>query len=354
MTEQPLVLISGYAASDAPGVYTFTFDEATGSLDPFTSFSGITNPSYVVGHPNGKWLYAVSETAGGEGGGVWSLEFDRAARTMQPINQQLSGGDFPCHLSLDATAKWLFVSNYGTGSASVFPIRADGSLGEATERVQHHGKGPNAQRQEGPHAHSTTLTPDNRFAIVADLGIDQLVVYALDSLTGKLRLHAQVPARAGAGPRHLTFHPTGRILYVANELANTVAVYEYDAANGALVAIQMLDTLPPGAPENTAADIHISSAGDRVYVSNRGHNSIAVFAARGDGKLERVGIVSCGGDFPRNFALAPGGQYILVANQNSGDVTVLPLRNGMQEIGASITQVSVPGASCIQAAFYKA
>lgn len=348
MNEQPLVLISGYAAPDTPGIYAFTFNEATGGLEPFTSFRGITNPSYVVTHPNGKWLYAVSETAGGEGGGVWSLAFDHAARTIQPINQQLSGGDYPCHLTSDATGKWLFVANYGTGSASVFPIRADGSLGEATDRVQHQGKGPNEQRQEGPHAHSTTLTPDNRFAIVADLGIDQLVVYAFDSLNGKLSLHAQVPARAGAGPRHLAFHPTGRILYVVNELANTVAVYDHDAVDSKLTERQTLDTLPPGAPENTAADIHISSAADRVYVSNRGHNSIAVFAVLSDGQLERVGIESCGGDFPRNFALAPGGQYMLVANQNSGDVSVLPLGNGTKEIGAPVTHVSVPGASCVQ------
>lgn len=348
---QQIVLFGSYAAADAPGVYAFGFDGETGALTRLGAHTGIVSPSFIVAHPNNRWVYAVSEMgvgSHGKPGAVCALEYDREARTFRARNQQASGGDWPCHLALDATGKWLFVANYGTGSMSVLPLLTDGSLGEMSDHVQHSGKGPNQQRQEGPHAHSTTLTPDNKYAIVADLGLDQLVVYAFDATNGKLQEHARVGTRPGAGPRHLAFHPNGRVVYVANELANTVAVYEYDARGGALTERQTLDTIPPDAPEDTVGDIHVSENGDRVYVSNRGHDSIAVFTADGAGALTRAAVVSSGGKTPRNFALAPGGKFIIVANQESGTVNVMPLRNGNDEIGGVMQSASVPGASCIQ------
>ncbi len=352
MTWSPALLFAGsYARSDQPGLYAFGFDHRTGGLIALGSFTGLANPSFVAVHPNGRWLYAVSETSqeeDGTPGGVWALRWTREPFSIQPLNSQPSGGDLPCHLQFDATGQWLFVSNYGNGRVGLFPIRSDGTLAERTDLVQHHGHGPNPKRQEGPHAHSVTLTPDNRFAIVADLGIDQLVVYQFDTSAGKLRLHAQIPTQPGAGPRHLAFHPNSRIVYVANELDNSVSVYAYDAANGRLREIQTLDTLPPGAPENTAADIHVSTTAERVYVSNRGHNSIAIYHVEAEGTLTRVAVVPCGGDWPRNFALAPGERFMLVANQYSGNIAVLPLRAGADEIGAPMTRVAVPGASCVQ------
>jgi 6-phosphogluconolactonase len=341
-----LLFIGSYAEPTKPGIYVYTFDPATGALTELTAYARIANPSFLVVHPNGKWLYAVSETsesADHAPGEVWALEFDRAAPSLRPINHQPSGGDYPCHLALDATAKHLFVANYGTGSASMLNVQADGSLA-LSHQVQHEGKGPNEARQEGPHTHSTTITPDNRYAIVADLGIDQLVLYQIDSASGKLHHHHRIHTRSGAGPRHLAFHPNGLTLYAANELGNTVTAYQYDPATGTLKERQTLDTLPSDAPENTVAHIAVSSAGDRVYISNRGHDSIAVFAASPDGTLERTTIVSSGGETPRNFTLAPGGKHLIVANQNSGDVTVFPLRTGSREIGAPLAQISIPGA----------
>jgi 6-phosphogluconolactonase len=345
-----LTFVGSYAASDQPGIQAFVFDEMTGALTACGSFMGVVNPSFLVVHPNGRWLYAVSETSernDGAPGGVSAFRFEREPWAIQALNHQPSGGDWPCHLQLDATGQWLFVSNYGTGSAEVLPIRDDGSLGEMTDRVQHRGNGPNAQRQEGPHAHSATLTPDNDFAIIADLGLDQLVIYKFNAVAGKLRPHGQMHARPGAGPRHLVFHPNGRIVYVANELDSTVSVCNYDGVDGALREIQTLDTLPQ-AMENTVADIHLSASAQRLYVSNRGHNSVAVYHVNTDGWLTRLAIPSCGGNWPRNFALAPGGRFLLVANQYSGEVCVLPLQNGADEIGAPVAGVAVPQASCVQ------
>lgn len=341
------LLAGSYAAPDQPGIYAFLFDPATGALAARETFAGITNPSFLTVHPNGRWLYAVGETAEGAdspAGAVCALRFQQEPWRFELVNQAASGGDYPCHLQLDATGKWLFVANYGSGTLAVLPVREDGSLGEMSDMVRHEGSGPNAARQEGPHAHSTVVSPDNRFVIAADLGIDQLVIYQFDAANGRLQRHGHVETRPGAGPRHSTFHPNGRVLYVANELDNTVSVYEYDAANGMLRELETHSTLPEGAPENTVADIHLSPAGDRLIVSNRGHNSLALFDVASSGELTPGAIVSCGGDWPRNFAWSPDGGFVLVANQYSGDVAVLPA-NGM---GEAVARVDVPKASCVR------
>jgi 6-phosphogluconolactonase len=344
------VLAGGYAAADQPGIHAFGFDAASGALSPRGTFAGIVNPSFFVAHPSGRWLYAVSETSqqDGAGGAVWALRAEREPWALHPLNQRASGGDHPCHLALDAAGRWLLVSNYSSGTVGVLPVLADGSLGEMTDLAQHRGSGSNPQRQEGPHAHSAAFTPDQRFAIVADLGLDRLFVYAFDPSAGKLNAHAHADARPGAGPRHLAFHPSGALLYVANELDSTVSVYDYDASSGALHERQALETLPAGAPENSVADIHIAPDGSRLYVSNRGHDSIAVFDVAADGRLERRAVRPCGGRWPRNFALAPGGEFILVANQYSDEVAALPLLDGEQAIGEPVARVAVGGASCVQ------
>lgn len=341
----------GYAAPEQPGIHSFAFDESNGQLTASGSFTGINAPSFLIAHPNGRWLYAVSETgqdSHGAFGEVWAFQFQREPFSIQPINHQSSRGDWPCHLQLDATGQWLLATNYGTGNAGLYPLQPDGSLGEMTDFVQHHGKGPNTARQEGAHAHSSVFTPDNRFAIIADLGIDQLVIYQLDSSTGKLLPHSSVNARPGAGPRHLAFHQNGKWMYAANELDNTVTHYDYDSTKGSLTEKQSLPTIPSDSPESTVADIHVSATGKRLYVSNRGHDSIAVYDLNGDGSLEMVSIQSSGGNCPRNFALAPGGKFLLAANQNSNEVCVLPILEGTQALGAPVDRAVVTGASCIQ------
>ena len=346
-SNQSLFFASGYATVEQPGIQTFKFDETSGEIKQVGSFTGINTPSYIIAHPNRHWLYAVSETGQGShgvSGAVWAFD----ARTLQHINQQSTRGDWPCHLQLDVTGNWLVATNYGTGNAAIYPLQADGSLGEMTDFVQHQGEGPNPARQDGPHAHSSIFTPDNRFAIIADLGIDQLVIYKFESSTGKLIMHSSVNTQPGAGPRHLAFHPSGRWMYAANELDSTVTCYDYDAKRGSLIERQSLSTIPPDSPENIVADIHISKSGARAYVSNRGHNSIAIYEINNNGSLTLVSIPSCGGNWPRNFALSPGERFVLVANQYSNEICVLPVQEGKEALGAAVSRVTMTGASCIQ------
>lgn len=347
MASSNLVLAGSYAAADAPGIYLFEFDNASGALTQIGSFAGIASPSFLALHPNGEWVYAVSETSasGGAPGGVCALRFDRNNASFTLANQQPSGGDWPCHLCIDPTGSWLIVSNYGSGSVGVLPILEDGTLGDMAQLVQHSGSGPNPQRQEGPHAHSATPTPDGQLIAVADLGLDQLALYRLGN--GTLARHSTTAAQPGSGPRHVAFGADGRHLYLAHELNNTVTVYAYDGAAGALTELQTIATLPENAPESYVADIHVSPDGTRLYVSNRGHNSIAAYTIGGDGRLALAAIAPCGGDWPRNFAVAPGGEWLLVANQNSGDIAVLPAREGGNELGAAVGHAAVPGASFV-------
>ncbi len=301
-TSQHVLYIGSYATVDQPGIHACTFDNTTGELTLHASFAGVANPSFVVVHPNGHWLYAVSETNQQKdnlSGAVWAFRCRHEPWSIEPINHQMSGGDSPCHLEIDSNGRWLLVSNY------------------------------------------------HRFVIVADLGIDALLVYEFDPSAGRLHAHTHTITRPGAGPRHLAFHPNGQLVYVANELDNTVAVYDYDAANGRLRERQVVETLPSTASESTVADIHISPLGDRVYVSNRGHDSVAIFAVEMDGRLARVAIRSCGGRWPRNFAIAPGNRFLLVANQHSDEVVVLPVLSGSEALGAPTASVALTGVSCV-------
>ena len=346
---QPLVVAGCYAPAGQPGIHLFRFNDATGALAACGFHAGIANPSFLVTHPNRRWLYTVSETGQEDTpGSLWALRFTGEPLTLQPINRRLSGGDSPCHLQLDRSGKWLLVSNYGAGTVAVLPILGDGSLAEMTDLVQHDGRSVHSQRQDRPHAHSAAFAPDNRFAVVADLGLDQLLVYAFDSSAGKLSARRHADTRPGSGPRHMAFHPGGRRLYVANELDNTVTVYDYDTSSGVLRPQQTADTLPPGVLENAVADIHVAPSGRRLYVSNRGHNSIAVFDVATDGRLARSAIVPCGGKWPRHFTLAPGGRFMLVANQASGELSVLPLLAGPEAIGAPVAGAAAAQVSCVQ------
>jgi len=321
-----LLFVGSYSPEDEAGIHTFTFDSTAGEMIPYGSYTGIANPSFLIIHPNGKWLYAVSETgldSDGVHGSVHSfgIQHEELKLKLQPINQQTTKGDWPCHLEIDASGGWLFATNYGTGNAALYPILLDGALGEMKAFIQHEGHGPNVARQEGPHAHSAIFTPDNRFVIVADLGIDQLVIYQFDDKTGSLSPHADIQTRPGAGPRHFAFHPNDRHLLVANELDSSVAVYEYNAENGSLHLLQTLPTLPSEAPESIVADIHFSPSGQHLYVSNRGHDSLAIFDFKEDtGNLMEIANQESYGKIPRNFAIDPGGKFLLVANQDSNNI----------------------------------
>jgi len=340
----------------AEGIFVFQMDPASGALTQVSVVKGIRNPSFLAVHPQRPFLYSVSELPEGEkgaGGGVSAFSLDRATGTLTPLNSQSSQGAGPCHLSVDHSGRYVLVANYAGGSVAILPILADGRLGPASHWVQHTGSSVNPRRQQEPHAHSITPDPTNRFALTCDLGLDKVLVYRLDLQQGKLLANdppwGQVPP--GAGPRHLDFHPNGRWVYVINEIDSTLTTFAYDAARGALHPLQTISTLPPDLPadHNTCADIHVHPSGRFVYGSNRGHDSIAIFAVNEQtGTLSPLGHTSTQGHIPRNFGIDPTGTFLFAANQESD--TIVSLRLDPQTGGLTSTGhvTSVPKPVCVR------
>lgn len=340
------IYVGTYTDGDSQGVYLCELDPSTGKLDNLGLAGECKNPSFLAIHPNRKFLYAVSEMGGG--GAVVAFAIDATSRRLTRLNEESSHGSGPCHLIVDKTGRHVLVANYGSGSVAVLPIGDDGRLVAASSVVQHRGKGPNPDRQEGPHAHAIYLSPDERFVLAADLGLDKVLVYRFDPAAGMLTPNdppaAELPA--GAGPRHLAWHPNGRWVYVINEMANTVTAFEYDAERGALTGLQTVETLPEGATiDNTTAEIVVHPSGKFLYGSNRGDDSIAIFAIdESTGRLTARGHHPTGGKTPRNFAVDPSGRWLLAANQGSGTITVhrIDLQSGTLTATESSARVDSP------------
>jgi 6-phosphogluconolactonase len=316
------------------GIYAYRFNTVSGELKPAGLAVETTNPSFIAVDARGQFLYAVNEVDGK--GMVSAFAIDRAAARLTLLNQVSSKGGGPCHLALDATGRWLAVANYSSGSVAMLPVGADGKLGEAAAFDQHRGSGVNHERQTGPHAHEAVFSPDNRFLLVPDLGIDQILIYRFDAAKGSI-----VPndppfgvLRPGSGPRHLVFHPNGKIVYVLNELASTVTAFRYDAARGALQDFQTASALPARfALPSTAAEIAINAAGTALYTSNRGHDSIAMFAIEPERfRLAEPEHTPTLGRTPRHFALDPEGRFLLVSNQDSDDIEVFRVHSRSAEL----------------------
>ena len=316
--------VGTYTSGSSEGIYGYTVVPVHGALNRFTSSKSV-NPSFLAIDTSKKFLYAVNEVgqyAGKAGGGVSAFAIDVEGR-LRLLNEQATLGADPCYVTVDRRRKNLLVANYTGGSVTVLPIRPDGTLGMATDVKQHEGSGPKEQ-QKGPHAHCVILDRSERHALVADLGIDKVMIYRFDSAKGKLIPHNQPFAelQAGAGPRHLTFHPNGKFLFVINELDSTITSFSYDERNGTLAHIETVSTLPSDfSGVSYCADVHVSSSGRFLYGSNRGHNSIVVFEIdQRSGKLRLVEHVSTQGDWPRNFVLDSSNSNLLVANQRSDTV----------------------------------
>ncbi|HEY3972536.1 MAG TPA: lactonase family protein [Candidatus Sulfotelmatobacter sp.] len=315
--------------SKSKGIYAYRYDAATGDIAPLGLAAETTNPSFVALHPNGRFLYAVNEVGNYKGpnsGGVSAFAIDRSTGKLTFLNEMASHGADPCYITVDKTGTYVLVANYTGGSVAVFPVLADGKLGEASAFVQHTGHGPNAQRQEGPHAHSIDLSPDNRFAMVDDLGLDELLVYKFDNAKGALTPNDPPFARLdpGVGPRHFALHPNGKFAYVVAEMGRTVTAFSYDPATGTLKSLQTVTTLPKNfSGRNDDAEIQVHPSGKFLYASNRGDDSIAVFAIdQATGKLTQQEIVSTQGKEPRHFEIDPTGALLFAENQKSDNVVV--------------------------------
>ncbi|GHH63396.1 lactonase family protein [Lentzea cavernae] len=316
----------------AKGIGIGTYDTATGQLRTTGTITGVVNPSFVIESRDGRFLYAVNENTKGE---VTAID----AATLKVINKQPTGGADPCHLTLDPSGKHLITADYSSGSLSVFPVNADGSLGARTQKVQHKGTGPDPERQEGPHAHHVVFDPAGKYAAAVDLGADSVFFYSFTG--GKLTQVSQAKVKPGAGPRHIAFHPNGRTAYVANELDSTIVSCAY--ADGKLTPGQVLPTAPSGGVKNYPAEVLVSGDGKHVYLSNRGHDSIAHFAVDGTG-LTLVGTTPVGGKYPRHITFDPSGALLFAANQNSNNVTSFTVDKATGKLTPSGTalQTAIP------------
>ena len=326
-----LVYIGTYTeeGSKSKGIYAYWFDAENAQLTPVGLAAETINPSFLAVHPNHRFLYAVNEVGnykGQKSGAVSAFAIDQTTGKLTLLNQVATKGADPCYITVDKSGKNVLVANYTGGSVAVFPVLEDGRLGEASAFVQHSGHGTNPERQEGPHAHSIDLSPDNRFAIVDDLGLDETLVYKFDSGKGSLAPNDPpfAKADAGAGPRHFAFHPSGKFAYVVNEMASSVAAFAYDGNAGSFRPLQTISTLPKGfAAHNDDAEIEVDASGRFLYASNRGHDSIVVFAIDPDkGTLTQVQDVPTKGETPRNFAIAPGGKTLFAANEKSDNIVI--------------------------------
>ena len=312
------------------GIYAFDLDTGIGALTPAGITQNVRNSSYLAFDPSRRFLYCVNEFKEFEGkasGAVSAYKINPETGGLTYLNTKASGGTDPCHLVVDATGRNVLIANFASGSVCVLPAQADGSLGEACDFVQHRGSSVDPRRQAGPHAHAVTLDGPNRYLFVPDLGMDKVLIYAFNAVTGKITPNPDQPwvsALPGAGPRQIVMHPGGHFAYLINELNSTMTAYRYDAARGMLAELQTLPTLPADFHgQSTCAEVQIAPSGRFLYGSNRGHDSIAIFAVdQNQGTLIPVGHESTQGRIPRNFEVSPTGEFLIAANQDTNNLVV--------------------------------
>ena len=332
------------------GIYRSKLDTDTGELSAPVLAAEARSPSFIEIHPNGRFLYAVSESGGA--GTVSAYAIGPDTKNLTLLNSQPSGGSGPCHVNIDHTGKNVLVANYSSGSASVIPIKSDGSLAEPTGFVQHEGSSINPQRQKGPHAHSVNISPDNRFAFVADLGLDKVMIYKLDIDKGTITANDPAFAKVepGAGPRHFTFGNDGRYAYVINEMGGAITAFAYEPDSGTLTEIQTISTLPDGfAGSNSCAEVRVHPSGRFLYGSNRGHDSIVVYRIDpAKGTLTFVEHEKADIKTPRNFNIDPTGKFCLVANQGGNSVVVYRIDQKIGSFKPTGNKISIGRPVCIR------
>ena len=350
-----LVYVGTYTRNLSKGIYAYRFHASTGKVDEIGLAAEMVNPSFLTVHPNHRYLYAVSEFGGNKGqrtGSVSAFSIDAKTAKLTLLNTVSSKGGGPCYVTVDDTGKYVLIANYNTGSVAAFAIQPNGGLGEATAFIQHTGSGTNPKRQRGPHAHCIVMSPDNRFAVAADLGLDKLLIYRFDPSDGSLKPNdpAFGKVHAGAGPRHFTFHPNGKFAYVINEMGSSVTAFTWDKNGGVLHEIQDISTLPKDFHgQNDDAEIQVHPSGKFLYGSNRGNDSIAVFDVNTKtGKLTPVEYPSTKGKTPRNFRVDPSGRYLLAANQDSDNIVVFRIDQKTGKLTPTGQELQVGAPVCIE------
>ena len=366
MSKQRLVFVGTYTEpirfgtgkileGQGKGIYAYRLDVSSGALEACGVTEGVRNPSYLAFDASGRFLYAVNELKEFEGaptGAISAFSLDPGSGKLKLLNIKPTHGTDPCHLTLDKTGRYVLVANFMSGSVCVLPIQEDGSLGDATDVVQHQGSSVDAVRQSGPHAHAVTLDATGRYVFVPDLGIDKLMVYTFDAEQGKLEPNEKpwVEVTPGAGPRQLVMHPRDSYAYLINELDSTLTAFGYDENGGTLWEIQTLSTLPEGFKgASTCAEVQISPSGRFLYGSNRGHDSIVIYAIdQMDGTLTCIGHESTQGKTPRHFTVDPAGDFLLVANQDTHNVVAFRIDPTSGQLLATGHSVDVPTPVCVK------
>jgi 6-phosphogluconolactonase len=344
--QEYLAFVGTYTTKTASkGIYAFRYDGHSGKLTAVGVAAESPDPSFVAVHPSGKYVYAVNEA--GKSSAVSAFALDPHTGQLTRLNQKPALGEDPCYISFDRSGKFVLIANYTSGNVAVFPILADGKLGEHTALVQDDGElGPNKERQEGPHAHWIETTPDNRFVLSVDLGLDEILIYKFDASKGTLTPNQPAFAKlaGGTGPRHFTFAPSKKFAYSVDELNSTVTVFSFDASTAALSVLQTISTVPNGTTgRNDTAEIAVHPSGKFLYASNRGHDTIALFHIdAATGKLSASGEFSIDGKEPRNFVIDPSGAYLLSADQLSDKIVVFRINPETGELKATGQSVDVP------------
>jgi 6-phosphogluconolactonase len=349
------VYVGTYTGLGSKGIYSYRYTPKTGQLTPMGLAASLANPSFLVTDPHHHFLYAVTEMGEGPGansykanGSISSFSIDGKTGALTFLNKVDSLGGGPCHLVVDKTGKMLFVANYGSGSVASFAIKADGSIGEKTGFDQHTGSSVDPARQKGPHAHAVVLSPDNRFLFVPDLGMDQIKIYRVDAVKGTFTPNdpAFATVKPGLGPRHFTFGRGAKFAYAVCEMGSSVAVFAYNSTKGSLTPVQTISTLPADfTGKDNSAEIEVDQSGRFLYASNRGSDSITVFAIDPvKGTLKPMQVVPTQGKIPRNFALDPRGKYLLAANQDSSKIVAFAVHqtNGQLTPTGQVLDIASP------------
>ena len=344
-----------YSVRGSEGIYVYEFTRSKGTFELVQAVKTLESPGFLTLHPSGKFLYSVNGGAmPGEKkpGSVSAYTIDQSSGKLLLINHQPSYGTGPCHVTTDHTGKLIIVSNYREGNLTVFPVREDGSVGTISDSIRFTGSSVDKQRQEKAHVHSATVSPDNRFVLVANLGSDKVYSFAINLADGKLN-PAKKPfaeVKPGAGPRHLTFDPKGNFVYLAEELTSSVATFSYNKETGALSLLQdLVASLPADfSGANTSADIHTDASGKYLFMSNRGHQSLAIYTIDSNGRITFKHSEPTQGEKPRNFLVDPKNEYVFVAHQDTDNVVVFKWDAKKGKLTSTGVQVKVPSAICLK------
>ncbi|MBT1696435.1 beta-propeller fold lactonase family protein [Fulvivirgaceae bacterium PWU4] len=351
-----IVYAGTFSVRGSEGIYVYELKRKKGTLEHLQTVKTLESPSFIAIHPSGKFLYSVNRGIVQDkknSGSVSAYAIDAVTGLLTLVNHQPSYGNGPCHISVDQTGKLAFVSNYNEGNLVVFPLGDDGSLGAPSDSIRYSGRGPHETRQEKPHVHSATVSSDNRFLIVCDLGTDRVYSYAIDLAAKRLKPAEKpyVEVKSGSGPRHFAFHPNGLHAYLAEELTSTVCAFSYNRATGALDIIQdEVISLPVDfSGTNTSADIHTDPSGKFLMMSNRGHESLALFSINIDGTIRLKEAVETHGKKPRNFLIDPKNQFVFVAHQDTDNIVIFKWDAKKGKLTYSGNEVKVPSPVCLQA-----